>query len=121
MSRAASRFPLLFDNSNSIERKEKPNNIIIENKNESKNQNIIKDNSPLGWLEDDNNIDKIRNERLKNDNKSNGLSNNNQENTKVNNSEELNKGESIFNNRNLEISGIQGTFNRRRPFASIKF
>ena len=108
-------------NSNSIERKEKPNNIIIENKNESQNQNIIKDNSPLGWLEDDNNIDKIRNERLKNDNKSNGLSNNNQENTKVNNSEELNKGESIFNNRNLEISGIQGTFNRRRPFASIKF
>ena len=109
-------------NSNSNEKKNQQNNIVIENKNENKSNNNIKDNSPLGWLEDDNNIDKIRNERLKNDNKSNGISNNNQENNKVNNSEELNKRDNnIFNNRNLEIAGIEGTFNRRRPFASIKF
>jgi hypothetical protein len=108
-------------NSNSIEKKNTPKNIVIENKNENKNLNKIKDNSPLGWLEDDSNIDKIRNERLNNDNKSNGLSNNNQENAKINNSEELNKKDNIFNDRNLEISGIQGTFNRRKPFASIKF
>ena len=109
-------------NSNSNEKKNQQNNIVIENKNENKSNNNIKDNSPLGWLEDDNNIDKIRNERLKNDNKSNGISNNNQENNKVNNSEELNKKDNnIFNNRNLEIAGIEGTFNRRRPFASIKF
>ena len=62
---------------------------------------------------------------MNNDNKSNGLSNNlnnNQENAKINN-EELNKKENIniFNDRNLEISGIEGTFNRRRPFQSIKF
>ena len=35
--------------------------------------------------------------------------------------EELNKKNNIFNDRNLEISGIQGNFNRRRPFQSIKF
>ena len=40
---------------------------------------------------------------------------------KVDNNEELNKKDNIFNDRNLEISGIQGNFNRRRPFQSIKF
>ena len=113
-----------FNKANSNEQKDKNKNIISLTKNENQN-NKVRDNSPLGWLEDDNNIEKLRNDNLNNDNKSNGLSNNlnnNQENEKINN-EELNKKENIniFNDRNLEISGIEGTFNRRRPFQSIKF
>ena len=113
-----------FNKANNNEQKDKNKNIISLTKNENQN-NKVRDNSPLGWLEDDNNIEKLRNDNLNNDNKSNGFSNNlnnNQENAKINN-EELNKKENIniFNDRNLEISGIEGTFNRRRPFQSIKF
>ena len=107
---------------NNIEGKNKSNEIIQQEKNE--NQNNIKDNSPLGWLEDNQKTEKIRNENSKNsNNRENSLINNynNQEDQKINNSEELNKEENIFNNRNLEVSGIQGAFNRRRPFQSIKF
>ena len=107
---------------NNIEGKNKSNEIIQQEKNE--NQNNIKDNSPLGWLEDNQKTEKIRNENSKNSNdRENSLINNynNQEDQKINNSEELNKEENIFNNRNLEVSGIQGAFNRRRPFQSIKF
>lgn len=68
---------------------------------------------------------KKRDDLFNKDNKSNGLSknfNNNQEDIKINSNEDLNKKESIFNDRNLEISGIQGNFNRRSPFANkIKF
>ena len=113
-----------FIKSNNKEQQDKTKNIISLTKNETQD-NKVRDNSPLGWLEDDNNVEKLRNNHLNNDNKSNGLSNNlnnNQENAKINN-EELNKKENIniFNDRNLEISGIEGTFNRRRPFQSIKF
>ena len=108
---------------NNNEQKEKANNIIPENKSENKN---IKDNSPLGWLEDDTKFEKLKNDNINNNElKSNGLSrkneNSNQEDIKINNSEEINKNDNVFNNRNLEIKGIQGTFNRRKPFSSIKF
>jgi hypothetical protein len=108
---------------NNNEQKEKANIIIPENKSENKN---IKDNSPLGWLEDDTKFEKLKNDNINNNElKSNGLSrkneNSNQEDIKINNSEEINKNDNVFNNRNLEIKGIQGTFNRRKPFSSIKF
>ena len=106
--------------SNNIEPKNKIN--IQPEKNE--NQNKIDDNSPLGWLLDNQKTDKKRNDSLNNDNKSNGLNknyNNNEDDIKINDEEELNKKENMFNDRNLEVSGIQGTFNRRKPFSSIKF
>ena len=108
---------------NNNEQKEKANIIIPENKSENKN---IKDNSPLGWLEDDTKFEILKNDNINNNElKSNGLSrkneNSNQEDIKINNSEEINKNDNVFNNRNLEIKGIQGTFNRRKPFSSIKF
>ena len=106
--------------SNNIEPKNKIN--IQPEKNE--NQNKIDDNSPLGWLLDNQKTDKKRNDSLNNDNKSNGLNknyNNNEDDIKINDEEELNKKENMFNDRNLEVSGIQGNFNRRKPFSSIKF
>jgi len=119
-----------FNKQNLIEQNNKINNINSPEKKENQNQNQnknINENSPLGWLDDFSNIEKKRDDLFNNDNKSNGLSknynnNNNQEDIKINSSEDLNKKESIFNNRNLEISGIQGNFNRRGPFANkIKF
>ena len=109
-----------INKSNNIEPKNKIN--IQPEKNE--NQNKIDDNSPLGWLLDNQKTDKKRNDSLNNDNKSNGLNknyNNNEDDIKINDEEELNKKENMFNDRNLEVSGIQGTFNRRKPFSSIKF
>ena len=61
----------------------------------------------------------------KNDNVNNNglfnIFNDNNEDKKVNNSEDLNKKDNIYNNKNLEVSGIKGAFNRRKPFSSIKF
>ena len=110
---------------NLIEQKNKMNNIISEEKNENQNNNI-NDNSPLGWLDDNSKGQNMRNDQLNNDNKSNGLSknynDNKEEDKKVGGAEELSKKDNIFNDRNLEISGIRGNFNRRRPFANkIKF
>ena len=115
-----------FNKSNVIEQNNKINNITTQEKSENQNKNNnINDNSPLGWLDDFSNIEKKRDDLFNKDNKSNGLSknfNNNQEDIKINSNEDLNKKESIFNDRNLEISGIQGNFNRRSPFANkIKF
>ena len=101
-----------------IEQKNKENNINIQNKNENLNNNK-RDNDPLGWLEND-----TKNEQ-KNDNVNNNglfnIFNDNNEDKKVNNSEDLNKKDNIYNNKNLEVSGIKGAFNRRKPFSSIKF
>ena len=115
-----------FNKSNVIEQNNKINSITTQEKSENQNKNNnINDNSPLGWLDDFSNIEKKRDDLFNKDNKSNGLSknfNNDQDDIKINSNEDLNKKESIFNDRNLEISGIQGNFNRRSPFANkIKF
>ena len=106
-----------------LEEKNKISNIISKEK-EEKPKNNINDNSPLGWLEDNAKIERKRDDLFNNENKNNDLFgnfDNKKEDIKVDNNEELNKKDNIFNDRNLEISGIQGNFNRRRPFQSIKF
>ena len=99
------------------------NNIISTEKEEKPKINI-NDNSPLGWLEDNAKIERKRDDLFSKENKSKdifGNLENKKEDIKVDNNDELNKKNNIFNDRNLEISGIQGNFNRRRPFQSIKF
>ena len=106
-----------------LEEKNKISNIISIEK-EEKPKNNINDDSPLGWLEDNAKIERKRDDLFNNENKNNDLFgnfDNKKEDIKVDNNEEINKKDNIFNDRNLEISGIQGNFNRRRPFQSIKF
>ena len=106
-----------------IEPKNKISNIISTEKEEKPKINI-NDNSPLGWLEDNAKIERKRDDLFSKENKSKdifGNLENKKEDIKVDNNDELNKKNNIFNDRNLEISGIQGNFNRRRPFQSIKF
>ena len=110
-------------NKNNLEPKNKISNIISTEKEEKPKINI-NDNSPLGWLEDNAKIERKRDDLFSKENKSKdifGNLENRKEDIKVDNNDELNKKNNIFNDRNLEISGIQGNFNRRRPFQSIKF
>ena len=110
-------------NKNNLEPKNKISNIISAEKEEKPKINI-NDNSPLGWLEDNAKIERKRDDLFSKENKSKdifGNLENKKEDIKVDNNDELNKKNNIFNDRNLEISGIQGNFNRRRPFQSIKF
>ena len=110
-------------NKNNLEPKNKISNIISTEKEEKPKINI-NDNSPLGWLEDNAKIERKRDDLFSKENKSKdifGNLENKKEDIKVDNNDELNKKNNIFNDRNLEISGIQGNFNRRRPFQSIKF
>ena len=84
-----------FNKSNVIEQNNKLNSISTQAKSESQNKNNnnnINENSPLGWLDDFNKIEKKRDDLFDKDNKSNGLSknyNNNQEDIKINNNEDI--------------------------------